>query len=213
MAVASQTVSFKLPEDEVAELEREANQENKSRSEFIRSVLRARHIKDDLDDQVITKQEKDEMEQTIKELKRQRDEYEERMRIAKAQVESMEGTIEQTASEAVQAVRGEYKQQIRELKEENKALRGEDKLQLIDKTGEWAENTRELMETTPTAEDLESIEETIEEKTDRQWRGTTEQRELVMELRDEIRDELRQEVRHARPLTVKALDWIRRRLP
>jgi hypothetical protein len=202
-----------LPEDEVAELEREANQENKSRSEFIRSVLRARHIKDDLDDQVITKQEKDEMEQTIKKLKRQRDEYEERMRIAKAQVESMEGTIEQTASEAVQAVRGEYKQQIRELKEENKALRGEDKLQLIDKTGEWAENTRELMETTPTAEDLESIEETIEEKTDRQWRGTTEQRELVMELRDEIRDELRQEVRHARPLTVKALDWIRRRLP
>ena len=213
MAVALQTVSFKLPEDEVAELEHEANQENKSRSEFIRSVLRARHIKDDLDDQVITKQERDEMEQTIKELKRQRDEYEERMRIAKAQVESMEGTIEETASEAVQAVRGEYKQQVRELKEENKALREEDKLQLIDKTGEWAENTRELMETTPTAEDLESIEETIEEKTDRQWRGTTEQRELVMELRDEIRDELRQEVRHARPLTVKALDWIRRRLP
>ncbi|WP_161618940.1 ribbon-helix-helix protein, CopG family [Haloarcula marismortui] len=211
--MALQTVSFKLPEDEVAELEREANAEGKSRSEFIRSVLRARHIKDDLDDQVITKQEKEEMEETIKNLKRERDEFEERMRIARSRVESMEKTIEKTADEAVQAVRGEYRQQIRELKEENDALRQEDKLQIIEKTGELAGNASELIETTATTEDLESMEETIEEKADRQWHGTTEQRELVMELRDEIRDELRQEVKHARPLTVKALDWIRRRLP
>ena len=221
--MTEKTVSFKMPEDEVADLDQEADEEGKTRSAYIRSVLRARHIEEQLEEQVLTEADKRRYENRIDELERQRNEYNRDLEIAQAKLEAMDETIDETVRDAVGPIRGEYETQINELKEENERLReGEnDELRRIShelkkQTKELVEANNEIIEEIPSEQRVDAIEssltELLEEKADRQWEGTTEQRELVMELRDEIRDELQEEVRHARPLTVKALDWIRRRL-
>jgi len=209
--VSEKTVSFKMPEDEVDELDDEANDEGKTRSSYIRSVLRARHIEEQLEDQVLTKEDKREYERTIEELQRQRDELENEMRIARSKVEAMEEAVDETVREAVGPIRGEYETQIHELKEENKRLREEENDELRKQNQELADALEETFELIPSAEHVNEMEsnltELIEEKADRQWQGTTEQRELIME----FRDELLRETKHNRSLLTKVADWIRQR--
>jgi chromosome segregation ATPase len=211
--VALQTVSFKLPEDEVTELEREANQEGKSRSELIRSVLRARHIEEQLEEQVLTQQDKREYENRIAELERRAEELERKLKTRTAEVEAMEGTIEATVDEAVRSVRSDYEDRVEDLKEENQELRDRKVTGLEEANEELADAINDVLAEIATSEQVSGLSEMVEEKADRQWQGTTEQRESLIELREEVRDDLRRDVKRARPLTTKIADWVRHRLP
>lgn len=213
IAVALQTVSFKLPEDEVTELEREANQEGKSRSELIRSVLRARHIEEQLEEQVLTQQDKREYENRIAELERRAEELERKLKTRTAEVEAMEGTIEATVDEAVRSVRSDYEDRVEDLKEENQELRDRKVTGLEEANEELADAINDVLAEIATSEQVSGLSEMVEEKADRQWQGTTEQRESLIELREEVRDDLRRDVKRARPLTTKIADWVRHRLP
>lgn len=196
-----------MPEGEVKELTQEANDKGKNRSSHIRSILRARHIEEQLEEQVLTKEDKREYEETIERLKRERNEFKREMNVAKSRVEAIEETVDETVREAVGPIRGEYESQIRELKEENKRLRKDENEELREQNKELFETLEKVVELIPSEERVESLEAGLEEfleKADRQWQGTTEQRELIMN----ARDELRRDVRRNRTLSTRVIDRV-----
>ena len=214
--MTEKTVSFKMPADEVKELDQEADDEGKTRSAYIRSVLRARHIEEQLEDQILTKEDQQEYERRIGDLERRRDSLERKLKARTAEVEAMEETIQTTTEEALRAVRRDYESQIDDLQEENQRLREEENEELRKRNEalrkrnkeitEALEGTFERIASAKHVNDMQSdLTELIEEKAERQWQGTTEQRELIME----SRDELLRETKRNRSLLMRAVSWVR----
>lgn len=196
--MTEKTVSFKMPADEVRELDEEADAEDKTRSAYIRSVLRSRHIEEQLEEQVLTKQDQREYEQRIAELKEERDGYYDDLQMKKAKIETMETTIDKTVDEGIEAVRDNYREQIGKLRAENDQLR---------------KSLEELTESVVTESDLDDhrsrIISLLEDHSQRQWETATEQRELLDDLIMDLSDEIVEETVHSRSPLTKFVDWIR----
>lgn len=192
-------VTFKLPEDEVADIDSEADNKNKSRSEHLRDIVRARHvdIKEQLEEQVLTEDDKEEYEERIEELKKERDGYHQSMRLKEGQIETMESTIDRTVEEAIESVRDEYEAQIEELQAENEQLRT---------------SVRELSEGVATKSDVEDaeqkLEERLEEKLNLHWDAFIDQRELVDSLIYACTDDIIDEIQETRSPATKLADWL-----
>ena len=91
--MTEKTVSFKMPKDEVDELDKEAADDDKSRSAYIRSLIRSRNIKEQFEEQVLTKEDQRQYEQQIQQLKKERDRY----RVKAEKADAVDSTIEKTA--------------------------------------------------------------------------------------------------------------------
>lgn len=108
-----------MPEDEVDELDREASDEGKSRSAYIRSLIRSRHIEEQLEEQVLTQEDQQQYEQRIQQLKEERDQ----LRTKAEKADAVESTIRDTVDRSIQAVEEMYRERIEQLKAENEELR------------------------------------------------------------------------------------------
>jgi len=121
--VTDKTISFKMPEDEVIELDEEADAEDKSRSEYLRSIIRARHIEEQLEEQVLTQSDKNELERRVEQAEQERDEMEVSYEVLEEKYESLRRSIDESVSQAVSKVEEDYKGRIAELEQQNKTLR------------------------------------------------------------------------------------------
>lgn len=196
--MALRPVTFKLPESEVEDLDAEAEEQGKSRSEYIRQVIRGRHIEEQLEEQVLTKQDKREYEERIEELKEERDEYRQSATLKERHIQTMETTIDRTVEEAVESLREEYERQIEELQDEKEML---------------SQAVASLADDTASTEDVEDARRTITEMIDRRATGLHEgqrtQAEMVEDLFLHEIDQNTEEVRHARSPATKLADWLR----
>jgi len=108
-----------MPEDEVDELDREASDEGKSRSAYIRSLIRSRHIEEQLEEQVLTQEDKQQLERRIQQLKKERDQ----LRTEAEKADAVESTIKDTVDRSFQAVEKTYRERLEQLEAENEELR------------------------------------------------------------------------------------------
>jgi seryl-tRNA synthetase len=190
--MTEKTVSFKMPKDEVDELDKEAADDDKSRSAYIRSLIRSRNIKEQFEEQVLTKEDQRQYEQQIQQLKKERDRY----RVKAEKADAVDSTIEKTVSKSMVAVRQSYKERIEQLEIENKQLR---------------DAINEQPEDMLTQSDLDDLAEEIDEIVKDRTKDTREQLSVgwgkVNGHTKQRSDEIIKEVRRSRSVPIRILDW------
>jgi chromosome segregation protein len=213
--MTDRAVTIKMPEDEVDAIDNEADNEGKNRSEYLREIIRSRNIdvEEKLDEQVLTKADKQALEERIAELQRERDKLQQEINAVAQQKEHLKQSIDMVVESAVEELRDEYDNRIEELRVE-KAQAHETLQSLTDNedinlaTSEHLNNHHGRVEEA-IAESEDEIEEYIQRK---------KQRVIQMQARkidntyDEIQEDLeevKQQRRH--PLTRLGL-WIRSKL-
>lgn len=214
--MADKTVTFKLPDDEVDALDQEADDKNQNRSEYLREIIRKRDvdIESELDEQGLTKADRDRMEDRIEQLESANSGLQSKVRSLRDENEAIKDTFADEHEKAIRAGLSEMEEtlteEVQELNERDKRLRAENE-QLRESVKEIAAELKEL--NVATAEDLEYHEDTVCSL------ATTLQEEVIQELdQSETRvthvirsqtDDAEATARHSRAPTTKLADWLR----
>lgn len=183
-----------MPSDEAAELEQEANENDKSRSAYLRSLIRSRHIEEQLEEQVLTKEDQRQYEQRIHELKKEK----ERLEIKLETANNFDSTIEDAVERSFRTVKQSYETQIEQLEAENKELRSalDDLSDAVVTQKQWNVLVTE-------------VRQTLEEESQKTHDKVADGRVKVNETTETCRDEIIEEVKRTRPLRTKLIDWVR----
>jgi seryl-tRNA synthetase len=214
--MTDRAVTIKMPEDEVDAIDNEADDEGKNRSEYLREIIRSRNIdvEEKLDEQVLTKADKQALEERIAELEDERDSLKKNIEILKQQNRHLKDSIDKVVEEAVDELRDEYDNRIEELRIE--------KAQAHETLQELTSSQEDI--SFATADDLDEHHERLEEviidshEETREFMDKLKIKTISAQARkidntyDDIQDDL-EEIRQARrhPLTRLWL-WCRSKL-
>jgi len=181
-----------MPEDEVDELDREASDEGKSRSAYIRSLIRSRHIEEQLEEQVLTQEDKQQFERRIQQLKEERDQ----LRTKAEKADAVESTIRDTVDRSIQAVEQTYRERIEQLEAANEELR-----EAVN------ESPDEQIIEDQLAEMEHDLDQTIKKENRETRNRLASSRRRTNEHIDDRADEIVEETKHAQSLITKIKNY------